>query len=85
MQFSLLTAITALAATTSAVYVPVNGTTVAPYYPTGTGSVPTGTGSPTGPAPTSSFTQTPFTGAAAGQMAGSALAMVVAGGVALML
>lgn len=78
MQFSVVALVAALAATASATY-PVNGTSTAAYYPTGTG-----TGAPTVPAPTSSFTQTPFEGAATKQgVAGSALAMVVAGGVAL--
>lgn len=78
MQFSVVALVTALAATASASYVPGNVTTV-PYYPTGT-SAPSGTV----PAPTSSFTQTPFEGAAARpEFAGSALALIIAGGVAL--
>lgn len=85
MQFSIISLVAALAATTSATYVPTYNTTTVAYYPTGT-SAPTGTG--TGPAPTASFTQTPFEGAAFANkqnVAGSALGLVIAGGVALML
>ena len=83
MQFSIVALVAALAATTTASYLPSNGTTAA-YYPTGTGSLKptaTGTGSPTKP----TTSQIPFTGAAAvpTQMAGSALGLVVVGGVAL--
>lgn len=81
MQFSVVSLVV-LAATASASFVPrqLNGTTPA-YYPTGTGSVkPTGTAAPTKPT-----SQIPFTGAATmpTHMAGSALGLVVAGGVAL--
>lgn len=77
MQFSVLAMVAALAASASAVYVPVNGTSSAIYYPTGTVSVkPSGTGAAK---PTS---QLPFTGAAA-MPTGSALGLIVAGGVAL--
>jgi hypothetical protein len=81
MQFSVISLVAALAATASAAYAPVNGTSAA-YYPTGTGSMkPTGTAAPAKPT-----SQLPFTGAAATiptHMAGSALGLVVAGGVAL--
>lgn len=77
MQFSIVALVAALAATTSATQFAArqyNGTTAA--YPTGTGA------SGSAPAATS---QVPFTGAAAvpTHMAGSALGLVVAGGVAL--
>ncbi|KAF1845969.1 uncharacterized protein K460DRAFT_366817 [Cucurbitaria berberidis CBS 394.84] len=80
MQFSIVAIVAALAATTTANYVaaPANGTTP---YPTGTGSVkPSGSTAPT-------KSQLPFTGAASvpTHMAGSALGLVVAGGVAMML
>lgn len=73
MQFSII--IAALAATATAVTVPYNGT--ATYYPTGTVS---GTGVPSKPT-----SATPFTGGAAvpTHMAGSALGLVLAGGVAM--
>ncbi|KAH7069528.1 hypothetical protein FB567DRAFT_598835 [Paraphoma chrysanthemicola] len=73
MQFSII--IAALAATATAVTVPYNGTST--YYPTGTG-----TGVPSKPT-----SATPFTGGAAvpTHMAGSALGLVLAGGVAMML
>jgi hypothetical protein len=77
MQFSII--IAALAATATAVGVPYNST--ATYYPTGTVSLkPSGTGVPS--KPTSAI---PFTGAAAvpTHMAGSALGLVLAGGVAM--
>lgn len=80
MQFSVISLVAALATTASAAYAPVNGTTAA-YFPTGTGSMkPTGTAAPSKPT-----SQLPFTGAAAmpTNMAGSALGLVVAGGVAL--
>ncbi|KAF1942728.1 hypothetical protein EJ02DRAFT_433770 [Clathrospora elynae] len=83
MQFSIISIVAALAATATAVYAPVNGTSAA-YYPTGTGSLPTsGTAAPT-KKPTATL---PFTGAASmpTHMAGSALGLVVAGGVALLL
>ncbi|KAH7402165.1 hypothetical protein DE146DRAFT_652592 [Phaeosphaeria sp. MPI-PUGE-AT-0046c] len=86
MLFSLpsLLPILAFLATSSASYVPLNGTsTTAAYYPTGTGSWnPTGTAAPTQP----SYLP-PFTGGAAmpTHFAGKALGMVVVGGVALML
>ena len=82
MQFSIISLVATLAATASAVTIPVNGTSTA-YYPTGTVSLrPTGTAAPARPT-----SQLPFTGAAAvpTHMAGSALGLVVAGGVALML
>ncbi|KAF2034559.1 hypothetical protein EK21DRAFT_107693 [Setomelanomma holmii] len=74
MQFSMISLVAALTATATAVNVPYNGTST--YYPTGTG-----TGVPSKPT-----SATPFTGAAAvpTQFAGSALGLVVAGGVALM-
>jgi hypothetical protein len=82
MQFSIISLVAALAATASAAYAPVNGTTAASaYYPTGTGAViPTGTASPV--KPTSAI---PFTGGASmpTHMAGSAFGLFVAGGVAL--
>ncbi|CAO2649024.1 Nn.00g099730.m01.CDS01 [Neocucurbitaria sp. VM-36] len=76
MQFSIVALVAAFAATTTASYLPTNGTTTA-YYPTATG-----TGSPSKP----TTSQIPFTGAAAvpTQMAGSALGLVVVGGVALL-
>jgi len=94
MQFSLITLVAALAATTTASFVPrqANGTTAA-YYPTAaSSSKPTASGTisllTTGvpPAPTS-LNANPFTGAAAvpTHMAGSALGLVVAGGIALLL
>ena len=94
MQFS--TVILALAATASAQYAATNGTSsaVAPYpssassaavapYPSASGTVsvkPSGTGAVK---PTSSSTA-PFEGAG-NQLTGSALGLIVAGGVALML
>ena len=79
MQFSIISIVAALAATATASYLPTNGTSAA-YYPTGTGSNPSGTAAPTKPT-----SQLPFTGAAAmpTQMAGSAMGLVIAGGVAL--
>ncbi|KAF9692355.1 hypothetical protein EKO04_009729 [Ascochyta lentis] len=86
MQFTIL--IAALAATVSAQYA-VNGTSTSSVaavpYPSasGTGAVSvsaSGTGAST-PKPTSTV---PFTGGAS-QLTGSALGLVVAGGVALML
>ncbi|KAF2854741.1 hypothetical protein T440DRAFT_514622 [Plenodomus tracheiphilus IPT5] len=82
MQFSMISLVAALVATTSAAYVQTNGTSAA-YYPTGTGAAaPSGTGSSAKPTST-----LPFTGAASMPQAlsGSALGLVVAGGVALML
>jgi hypothetical protein len=87
MQFS-LAAVLALAATSAtATYVPsYNGTSIVapyPHLPTGTGSpVVNGTAAPTVPAPTSTFSTMPFEGAASKQ-AGSVLAIVIAGGVAM--
>lgn len=97
MQFS--TIVLALAATASAQYAVTNGTSssaVTPYpssastaastvapYPSASGTVsvkPSGTGSVK---PTSSSTA-PFEGAG-NQLTGSALGLIVAGGVALML
>ena len=94
MQFSIVAL--ALAATASAQYAVTNGTSsaVAPYpsassaapsavvpYPSGTVSIkPSGTGAVK---PTSTSTA-PFEGAA-NQLTGSALGLIVAGGVALML
>lgn len=77
MQFSIIVA--ALAATASAQYAITNGTSSA----VGTGSL-TPSVSATG-APTRPTSQIPFTGAAAmpTAMAGSALGLVVAGGVAM--
>jgi hypothetical protein len=90
MQFSIFSIVAALAATSSAMYAPYNGTTTtssAPYYPITTPTstpayYPTGTG--TG-APVKPTTAMPYTGAAAmpTHMAGSALGVVVAGGIAL--
>jgi hypothetical protein len=80
MQFSVISLVAALAVTASAAYAPANGTSAA-YYPTGTGSMkPTGTAAPSKPT-----SQLPFTGAAAvpTHMAGSALGLFVAGGIAL--
>ncbi|EMD61896.1 hypothetical protein GGP41_002607 [Bipolaris sorokiniana] len=77
MQFSIISVVAALAATTSASYVPTNSTATSAPYPTGTGA-----GSPTNAMPTSSTL--PFTGGAS-HMAGSAFGLIVAGGVALML
>ena len=83
MQFSIVLA--ALAATASAQYAITNGTstsTVAPY-PSASGTVsvkPSGTGAV--PKPTGSTV--PFEGAAS-QLTGSAMGLVIAGGVALML
>ncbi|OAL06948.1 hypothetical protein IQ06DRAFT_288777 [Phaeosphaeriaceae sp. SRC1lsM3a] len=87
MYFSILS-LMALIATSSATYVPLNGTstwtsTTAAYYPTGTGSwKPTSTAAPTQPT-----YMPPFTGGAAmpTHFAGKALGMAVAGGVVLML
>ncbi|KAH9860629.1 hypothetical protein J1614_011960 [Plenodomus biglobosus] len=80
MQFSMISLVAALAAsTTSAAYIQTNYTSVA--YPTGTGvAAPSGTGSPARPTGTA-----PFTGAASVPQAfsGSALGLVIAGGVAL--
>ncbi|EDU45506.1 hypothetical protein PtrSN002B_000229 [Pyrenophora tritici-repentis] len=73
MQFSIISIITVLAATSSAAFTSTNGTTTSAPYPSGTGAVPRPTGS-----------TLPFTGGAS-HMAGSALGLVVAGGVALML
>lgn len=75
MQFSIISAVAALAVTTSASYVSTNGTATSAPYPTGTAA-----SSFTGTMPTSSTL--PFTGGAS-HMAGSALGLVVAGGVAL--
>ncbi|KAF2133991.1 hypothetical protein P153DRAFT_381163 [Dothidotthia symphoricarpi CBS 119687] len=77
MQLSIISLIAALAATTSAA-VAGNGTSA--YYPTGTGAV-TATGTSTPVKPTSAL---PFEGAA-DRMTGSALGLIIAGGVALML
>lgn len=80
MQFSTLSLVAALAATVSATYVPSYNTST-PVYPT---VYPTGTSAPTkpvGPTPSASFV--PFPGAASQQVAGSMVAIVVAGGVAL--
>jgi hypothetical protein len=75
MQFSVISIVAALAATATATYVPTNGTaTTAPLYPTGTGAA-----QPTGARPTSTL---PFTGGAS-NIGGSALGLIVAGGVAL--
>lgn len=61
-----------LAATATAAYTtPTNGTATSAPYPSGTGAVPRPTGS-----------TLPFTGGAS-HLAGSALGLVVAGGVAL--
>ncbi|USP75310.1 dna polymerase subunit delta-2 [Curvularia clavata] len=75
MQFSIISIVAALAATTSASYVPTNGTATSAPYPTGTAAP-----SFTGTMPTSSTL--PFTGGAS-HMAGSALGLVIAGGIAL--
>lgn len=75
MQFSIISVVAALAATTSALNLPTNGTATSAPYPTGTGA-----GSPSNAKPTSSTL--PFTGGAS-HMAGSALGLIVAGGVAL--
>jgi hypothetical protein len=82
MQFSIVAIVAALAATSTATYLPINGTSTAVYYPSGTVSIKA-TG--TGVMPTKSTV--PFTGAASMPtgMTGSALGLVVAGGVALML
>jgi len=75
MQFSIISIVAALAVTTTATYVPMNGTaTSSAYYPTGTGAA-----QPTGARPTSTL---PFTGGAS-NLGGSALGLIVAGGVAL--
>jgi hypothetical protein len=75
MQFSMLSIVAVLAATASAAS--MNGTSA---YPTASGaSKPNATGTSTLSKPTSSV---PFTGGAA-QVGGSALGMIVAGGVAL--
>ena len=81
MQFSMITVAAALAATVSAQYPITNGTSSAVGTVTVRPSI-SGTGAPTRPT-----SQVPFTGAAAmpTAMAGSALGLVVAGGVALML
>ena len=71
MQFSIVAFVAALAATASAVNVPSNGTSS--VYPTASG---TGAVRPT------STSQLPFTGAASVNT-GSALGLIVAGGVAL--
>ncbi|KAF2015961.1 hypothetical protein BU24DRAFT_462177 [Aaosphaeria arxii CBS 175.79] len=97
MQFSIAT-LAALAATATATYVPSYNTTssstavVVPPYPITTSAYyPTGTGSPsttvrptgTGAAPSGTSSIIPFPGAASEIKAGSAFAMIVAGGVAL--
>ena len=69
MQFSVVAIVAAFAATVSAQY----GNNTAPF--------PTGTGSPH-PSTTTTGTPPPFTGAAVAN-AGSALAVLAAGGVAL--
>ncbi|KAF2749908.1 hypothetical protein M011DRAFT_465564, partial [Sporormia fimetaria CBS 119925] len=74
MQFSVVSVVAALAAVASAT-TGYNTTSVG-YYPTATG-----TGGAPGP---SSTDLVPFPGAASKSVAGSALAMIVAGGVALM-
>ncbi|CBX90404.1 predicted protein [Plenodomus lingam JN3] len=83
MQFSIISLVAALAAsTTSAAYIQTNYTSIAtPHVPAGT-AAPTGSASPS--TPTSSV---PFTGGASMPQAisGSALGLVIAGGVALML
>jgi hypothetical protein len=71
MQFSIVSVLAAFAAVASASY---NGTSV---YPSGTGV------SSTGPVPTATSTTAPFDGAAGSNIPGSALAMVIAGGVAM--
>jgi hypothetical protein len=81
MQFSVISLVAVLAATASAAYTPINGTS--PVYPTGTGAAkPSLTGTAAPVKPTSAIL---FTGAAARpvQVAGSALGFIVAGGVAL--
>ncbi|KAF2255446.1 hypothetical protein BU26DRAFT_560048 [Trematosphaeria pertusa] len=77
MQFSVVSIVAALAAVSSASYLPSNGTAI---YPTGT-AAPTGSMSPT---PSNTI---PFTGAApVATGAGSAMALLVAaGGAALMI
>ncbi len=94
MQFSLITVVAALAATSTASFIPrqVNGTTVAPYptAPASSSSMPSASGTvslmTTGTPKPTSISPLPFSAAAAPaatQMAGSALGLVVAGGVAL--
>ncbi|KAF2657335.1 hypothetical protein K491DRAFT_714551 [Lophiostoma macrostomum CBS 122681] len=73
MQFSVVSVLAAFAAVASASY---NGTSV---YPSGTGV------SSTLPVPTATSSTIPFEGAAGANIPGSALAMVIAGGVAMML
>lgn len=76
MQFSIISLVAALAATASASVV-TNGTSTA-LYPTGTGAVTvTGTAAPVKPTST-----LPFVGGA-DRLTGSALGLIVAGGVAL--
>lgn len=83
MQFSLITIIAALAATTTAITLPSFNATTTAYYPTGTGAgKATGTGHL--PSTTNSALPTPWTGAANDFKAGSAMAIIVAGGAALM-
>jgi len=75
MQFSIISIVAALAATTTASYVPTNGTASATPYPSGTGAASSTVAKPTG-------STLPFTGGAS-HVAGSALGLVVAGGVAM--
>lgn len=81
MQFSILALAAALAATTTAQYAATNGTqTTAVLYPTGTGSAHSSGSSPSSPKTTSTA---PFEGSAASHLTGSAMGLIVAGGVAL--
>ena len=85
MQFSIISIVVALAATATAQYVSTNGTATAAtsaYYPVGTAGAASGTAASTGSKPTSTSTA-PFTGGASSNMAGSALGLIVAGGVAM--
>jgi hypothetical protein len=86
MHFSIIPIVAALAVTATAQYVPTNGTataTTSAFYPIGTGAgSASGTAASSGSKPASTSTA-PFTGGASTNMAGSALGLVVAGGVAL--
>jgi di/tricarboxylate transporter len=83
MQFSLFTlaAAAAMASTATAQYAVSNGTeTTAALYPTGTGSAHSSGSAPSHPKTTSTA---PFVGGAASNMAGSAMGLIVVGGIAL--
>lgn len=82
MQFSIILA--ALAATASAQYAITNGTSTAAPYPSASGTGVSVSASGTGTVPKPTGSTVPFTGGAS-QLTGSAMGLLVAGGVALML